>query len=188
MIPTPEICVYTTDGRLAILDWSLVGFLGEQERVAMGQILLAAITLNNGTDCHRTGRLAEADRVDRIALSEVVDNWLRRIRRGHFPGLTWLVGMLDEATQTAGLRVAADLMLFRKSLLTLEGVIGELGADDFQIDNVVLSEFVRHFGRRMARAMVFVAGLAGICHATFQCRPGRSATQLSTCRHTLLAR
>ena len=43
--------------------------------------------------------------------------------------------------------MAADLMLFRKSLLTLEGVIGELGADDFQIDSVVLGEFARHFGQ-----------------------------------------
>jgi ubiquinone biosynthesis protein len=139
--------LYTTDGRLAILDWSLVGFLGEQERSAMIQIMLAAVTLNKGRIVTELESLAEQSCVDRIALSNVVDNWLRRIRRGHFPGLCWLVGMLDEATQTAGLRVVADLMLFRKSLLTLEGVIGELGADDFPIDQVVFEEFARHFGQ-----------------------------------------
>jgi ubiquinone biosynthesis protein len=138
--------LYTIDGRLAILDWSLAGFLGERERVALVQIMLAAITLNDEKIVTVLEDLAEQESVDRAALSKVVDNWLRRMRRGHLPGLSWLVGLLDEATQTAGLRVAADMMLFRKSLLTLEGVIGELGADDFQIDSVVLGEFARHFG------------------------------------------
>jgi ubiquinone biosynthesis protein len=139
--------VYTTDGRLAILDWSLVGWLGESERVAMVQILLAGIALDQERIVGALENLAEQKVVDRPALTSVVDRWLRRMRRGHFPGLSWLVGMLDEATQTAGLRMATDMMLFRKSLLTLEGVIGELGADDFHIDGVILSEFVRHFGR-----------------------------------------
>jgi ubiquinone biosynthesis protein len=139
--------LYTKDGRLAILDWSLAGILGERERVAMIQIMLAAVTLNKGRIVTELESLSEQSCVDRWARGNVVDNWLRRIRRGHFPGLSWLVGMLDEATQTAGLRVVADLMLFRKSLLTLEGVIGELGADDFQIDQVVFEEFSRHFGQ-----------------------------------------
>jgi ubiquinone biosynthesis protein len=146
--------VYTTDGRLAILDWSLVGRLGERERVAMAQTLLAGIALDHERIVGALEDLTEQKSVDRTALAGVVDHWLRRMRRGHFPGLSWLVGMLDEATQTAGLRMATDMMLFRKSLLTLEGVIGELGADDFQIDGVVLSEFARHFGREwLARWM-----------------------------------
>jgi predicted unusual protein kinase regulating ubiquinone biosynthesis (AarF/ABC1/UbiB family) len=131
------------------LDWSLVGFLGERERVAMGQIMLAAFTLHAERIVAVLEDLDERKQVNRQALRKVVEGWLRRIRRGQFPGFAWLVGMLDEATQTARLRVAANLMLFRKSLLTLEGVIGELGADGFRIDHVVASEFLRHFGREL---------------------------------------
>jgi ubiquinone biosynthesis protein len=138
--------LYTHDGRLAILDWSLVGHLGEAERIAMGQIVLAAITLRSERIVTLLEELDERRSVDHAALQGVVECWLRRIRRGQLPGLTWLVGLLDEATQTARLRVGADMMLFRKSLHTLEGVIGELGADDFSIEGSMLTEFVRHFG------------------------------------------
>lgn len=54
---------------------------------------------------------------------------------------------LDAATQTARLRVATDMMLFRKTLHMLEGVIGELGTADIRIEDVLLAEFVRHFGQ-----------------------------------------
>ena len=36
----------TRDGRLAILDWSLVGTLGTSERMAIGQVMLGALTLD----------------------------------------------------------------------------------------------------------------------------------------------
>ena len=39
--------------------------------------------------------------------------------QGKFPGLIWLIGLLDEAVQTARLRVAGELMLLRKTLHTL---------------------------------------------------------------------
>ena len=44
--------------------------------------------------------------------------------------------MLDEAVQKARLRLAADLMLFRKTLHTLEGVLAEIGADGSDADEV----------------------------------------------------
>ena len=53
--------------------------------------------------------------------------------------------MLDEAVQSARLRVSPDLMLFRKSLLTLEGVIAEVGERSGQIDKTLNIEFLRHF-------------------------------------------
>ena len=71
-----------------------------------------------------------------------------------FPGLTWLVGLLDDATQTARLRVAADMMLFRKSLHTLEGVIGELGADGFSIEEALLVRVRSPLWPRMAATLV----------------------------------
>jgi ubiquinone biosynthesis protein len=137
--------IHTTDGRLAILDWSLVGHLGETERVAMVQILLAALTLQPERIVNELEGLAERKPVNRSALAQVVSRWLRRYRHGQLPGMSWLVGMLDEAVQVAGLRVSGDMLLFRKSLLTLEGVVNDIGAEGHWIDDVALGEFLRHF-------------------------------------------
>ena len=141
--------VHTNDGRLAILDWSLVGYLGEAERVAMVQIFLGALTLQTEKIVAVLEGLAERKSVNLPVLAQIVADWLRRIRHGQFPGLTWLVGMMDQAAQTAGLRVSTDMVLFRKSLLTLEGVVGEIGAEGHWIDDVVLSDFISHFSGEM---------------------------------------
>ena len=141
--PHPGNLFLTEDGRLAILDWSLVGFLGEPERVAIAQIVLAALTLDAEQIVTLLTGLAQQG-VHRPALESVVHTWLGRIRWGRFPGLTWLVGLLDEAVGNARLRLGADLMLFRKMLHTLEGVVADIGGDDGCTDRVLLGEFLRH--------------------------------------------
>jgi hypothetical protein len=45
--------------------------------------------------------------------------------------------LLDEAVHDAGLRVAPDLLLFRKALLTLDGVLADLGAAPERVDGAV---------------------------------------------------
>jgi len=139
------------DGRLAILDWSLVGTLNERQRVAVVQILLGAVTLHGSRIVAVLEHLAERRRPDHQLLVEIVANRLRQVRRGRFPGLSWLVGLLDDAVHLAGLRVAADLMLFRKTLHTLEGLVAELGGDEEQIDQVLRAEFLGHFLKEWPR-------------------------------------
>ena len=55
------------------------------------------------------------------------------------------MGLLDEAVQAARLRVGADLLLFRKSLHTLEGVVADIGAGESRVDAVLLPAFLHHF-------------------------------------------
>jgi ubiquinone biosynthesis protein len=134
----------TGDGRLALLDWSLVGWLGEPERVAVVQALLAAATLQPGRVVALLSTLADRGRIDRPALESVVHRWVAQVRCGRFPGFTWLVGLLDEAVQTAGVRLGADLMLFRKALHTLAGVAADVGAGGDYLDGVLIGEFLCH--------------------------------------------
>jgi ubiquinone biosynthesis protein len=133
----------TADGRLALLDWSLVGWLGERERAALVQVLLGALTYQPEqiitTLTGLSGRCP-----DRAALETVVRSALGRVGPGEFPGFTWLMGLLDEAAGSARLRVGADLLVFRKALYTLEGVLADVGARADQIDEVLLGEFVGH--------------------------------------------
>jgi predicted unusual protein kinase regulating ubiquinone biosynthesis (AarF/ABC1/UbiB family) len=135
----------TRDDRLAILDWSLVGSLGERERTALVQITLAALTLDGERIIALLEGLCERHQANRPALASVVRSRLALIRQGQFPGFTWLMGLLDEAVQAARLRVGTDLLLFRKSLHMLEGVLADLGPEGGRIEETLLREFLGHF-------------------------------------------
>ena len=135
----------TNDRRLGILDWSLVGHLGEREQLAVVRIMQAAIELNPQAIVQVLLRLAEHRKPDQTALFDIANSRVRQIRQGHIPGLNWLIELLDDVVQTAGLRFATDLMLLRKSLHTLQGVLAEMGADDAQMDRVLLVQFLSHF-------------------------------------------
>ncbi|MFO0928518.1 MAG: AarF/UbiB family protein [Gemmataceae bacterium] len=132
----------TAEGRVGILDWSLAYTLEEQERVTVVQMLLGAVTLHAERIIASLLGLVRRGRVDRPALDAVVHAWLARVRGGQFPGFAWLTGMLDEAVQRARLGVGGELMVFRKTLHTLEGVLADLGAD-VSPDRVLIGEFVR---------------------------------------------
>lgn len=140
----------TDEGRLGLLDWSLAGRLGVAERATVVQIILAAITLNARNVAERMAELADQPPAA-SALRTVAGDWVKRVCRGQFPGMSWLVGMLDEAVQHAKLRVSDDMMLFRKSLLTLDGVMTDVGQRSGLIDKTINIEFMRHFALELPR-------------------------------------
>ncbi len=135
----------TRDGRLAILDWSLAGFLGVRERTALVQIMIAAMSMRPDRMVAIILELDVRKQCNTTALRACVARWLRKIRHGGLPGLSWLVGFLDEAVQSARLSMPADLLMFRKSLLTLSGVISEIGAWSFNLDRLLMYEFLRSY-------------------------------------------
>ena len=116
----------TPDRRLAILDWSLTGCLGEAERIAMTQVILGGLSLDASQVRSALRAVALDQRVDEAALEAVVQHWMRRVRRGMFPGFSWLMSMLDDAVVRARLRAGTDLIMFRKVLLTLQGVLADV--------------------------------------------------------------
>jgi ubiquinone biosynthesis protein len=134
----------THDNRLAILDWSLVGWLTESELLGITQLLQAAVSLNEQQLIKALQRLAK-NQASGPALGKIVRQQLAQIIRGHFPGLKWLVGLFDASAQAAGMRFTSDLLMMRKSLHTLDGVLTELGMTSSQIDRTLLVSFVDHF-------------------------------------------
>jgi ubiquinone biosynthesis protein len=135
------------DGRLAILDWSLVGRLRDADHIALVQLVLGALTFDAERIAATLVGLDERQRLDQTALPGIVRNWLCRIRQGHLPGFTWLMGLLDEAVASCGLRVGSDLLLFRKTIHTLEGIVDDIGPAESRIDDVLVGEFLGHFVR-----------------------------------------
>lgn len=115
----------TPDGRLGLIDWSLAGRLGKDVRERIVQMMLGGATL----DGERIGRAIEALSLTTphaSTLRAVVSDSLRAVRIGIPPGLTWLTHLLDRTMLSGRVRFGDDLLLFRKSLLTLEGVIADL--------------------------------------------------------------
>nr|VFK54294.1 MAG: ubiquinone biosynthesis protein [Candidatus Kentron sp. TC] len=118
----------TEEGRLAVLDWSLVGYLGKRERELLAQLLLGAITF----DIFRVVRAIEglaSSRPDHALVWKIAERALRGLHPYKFPGFDWLVKLLDDAKLLAEVRFLTDLLLFRKSILTLEGVVADICAN-----------------------------------------------------------
>lgn len=142
--PHPGNVLRTVDGRVALLDWSLATWLDEGERSAIIQIMLAAAVLNRDKIEPLLRQLSQGGRVEERALRTVIQANLLELCRGRPPGLTWLIGLLDNAAQQARLRPSPDMMLFRKALLTLEGTVGDIDRS-FKVDDAVFREFVSQF-------------------------------------------
>ena len=86
------------------------------------------------------------DEADREALRAVVDEALGPVRAGALPGMDWLTALMDATATEGGARYGANLIVFRKVLQTLQGVIADV-SDDAEVN--------------AALAMVFIARLLG---------------------------
>lgn len=135
----------TSAEKLAILDWSLAGQLNKLQRAAMNQICLAGGTFQAERISALIDSIADGPVRDPRTLLQVVNDGLTQLRYGKLPGLTWLIKLLDEAVVQAKLQLPTDLILFRKSLLTLSGQIEELTGNARYADMILLHEFIHHF-------------------------------------------
>ena len=104
--------------------------------------MLGAVAQDEQRMLRVLNQISERGQLDSTKLRAILGGWLKKIRSGQFPGLTWLVGMLDEAVRDAKLRLKVDLMMFRKSLYTLEGVVAEVGASAEAFDRVLTVRFI----------------------------------------------
>lgn len=134
---------FTEDERLAILDWSLTGYLSKVERIHMVQLLLGALTLNPKRIAREVEALAQAP-VDTSALGAVVDKAVGKLYAGKFPGFRWSQSLLDEASLAAGVQFSSELLLYRKSILTIEGVIKDISGGS-SIGRVFPAAAIRQF-------------------------------------------
>jgi ubiquinone biosynthesis protein len=130
----------TGEQRLAILDWSLATTLAEARRVAFVQIVLGAVTLDAARVAAALAMLAERPDIDVQAVMPIIRASLGEIREGKLPGLLWLTALLDNVVQV-GVRFGAEMLVMRKMLHALEGVIADIGADRNCIDSVLLGRF-----------------------------------------------
>lgn len=131
------------DGRLGILDWSLTGRLTRPQRVQVSQLIAGAVTLDRRRIAGAMEALATA-LPPADALVETIDAALAEIRRGRMPGALWMMSLLDRVA-ARGASFPADLLLFRKAVLTIEGVVEDV-APGTSLDPVLLALAIHTLG------------------------------------------
>ena len=90
----------TADGKLALLDWSLVGHLSKDDRVQLTQVLVGALTMDASRVREAIHALAQG-RADAAALDQIIHQHMASISEGAFPGLSWVMQLMDEAATAA---------------------------------------------------------------------------------------
>lgn len=118
----------TSDGKLAILDWSLIGSLSKQDRIALTQLVLGGFTLDAPRARAAIDALSQR-RSDKAALDALIGQRMGRLREGEWPGISWVTDLLDDAATSARCHFGANLLMFRKALQTLEGVVADVSPD-----------------------------------------------------------
>jgi ubiquinone biosynthesis protein len=132
----------TCDGRLAILDWSLAGQLTTHDRVQLSQLLVGGWAMDSarvaGAVAGLVGTNAYVDLIHHHVAAAMAElHWYRPA------GLTWALGLLDTLVR-AGVRFPSRLLLFRKALLTLQGVLDHV-CPGISLELVLLAEALTRF-------------------------------------------
>jgi len=157
------------DGRLAILDWSLTGRLSRDDRRGIVQIIAGALTLDPARIARAISGLGIAP-TDALQFGGVIEAAIDRIVAGEIPGLRWMVRLID-GVGACSARVPANLLLLRKALLLVDGVLGDLApaflADASLVGAAIeafshdwLERFGAAFGANAARTQLSNADLA----------------------------
>ncbi|MBL8259305.1 MAG: hypothetical protein JNM60_05810 [Candidatus Competibacteraceae bacterium] len=137
----------TRDGRLAVLDWALVTILNKAQCAAVVQAVAGALTQDETGVIRAIETLGRSS--DPAALRAAVAAGLRQVRRGTFPGFDWLMRLLDGLGTAGAIRFPEELTLFRKTLLTLSGVLNDVSGQ-ISIDEVLIKSALLQCYRELA--------------------------------------
>ncbi len=152
--------------KIALLDWSLAGYLNREVRVKIVRLIRSVIAEDPAQICRCLKELAETGPentgLSRTALWRNVTRWIETpayVQSSLVRKAFWLLEQLSYE----GVVFSADLMLFRKAIFTLEGVLHDL-YPRFDLDTVVFkymaSLLAEEMPRRIGNFMFFQADRA----------------------------
>lgn len=138
--------MFASDGSLVILDWALVGVITREERERLVQVVLGALLSDPPKMCMGIESLCQGRALSVERLGEVVREHLARMGTKWMPGVPWLAGLLDAAAMECGARFSSGMLMFRKALLMVEGVVSDLAGEGV-LDGLVMDSTFRQLGR-----------------------------------------
>lgn len=141
----------TTDGRLAVLDWSLGLRLSKADREILVSMMLGGLTLDATrirTAVAALGSMHAEDPALKRAVERALD---RMVSEGRLPGFDWLLSFLDELALDTATGFREDFVLFRKTWFSLSDVIHDLVgtySPDLQLMELGLKRFLAELPAR----------------------------------------
>ena len=129
---------------LVILDWALTGRLSRDERRNLARLIFAmtfrdASAVKDSIHALSTGGAA-AD------IGAAVDAYFDALPHACSLGAIDAMRLLD-AIGVQGVRFPASLVLIRKVLFTLDGVLHDIAGDTVRLDTIILSDFIRRWAQ-----------------------------------------
>lgn len=135
---------------LTILDWALTEHLTVEQRKNLAMLFLMIVLRDpvGAADailalCRR-GR-DEAGKARKIHTE--VNRYLDQLPVKHVPGAIDAMKVLEDLAWQ-GLRLPRSLMMFRKALFTLDGILHDIAAPDFSMESVMVRRLVRTWTAR----------------------------------------
>jgi ubiquinone biosynthesis protein len=122
---------------IVILDWALAERLTRDERRHVVTLMLM-LMLRDAAGVARAVERLQPDAA--LCLYPAVRSFLARLPRSRVPGSLDAVRLLDELA-FAGVRFPAPLLMFRKALFTLDGVLNDVAGDSVEMDLVTARYF-----------------------------------------------
>ena len=135
-------------GDLVILDWALTEHLSRSERRHLAMLFLMIVLRDPVGACDaiqglspRRGR-REKSKARRIR--DCVTRFMNELPVRHIPGAVDAMNLL-ETIAFEGIRLPASLVMFRKALFTLDGILHDIGAPDFSMESVMLRHIFQNW-------------------------------------------
>jgi ubiquinone biosynthesis protein len=150
----------TPDGRLAVLDWALTARVTKRQREAVMAALIGGLTLDPAQICRALAQLGAAAADERLLAVHVERALDALVIQGRAAGFDWLLSLLDAIALDARIHFDAQLSVFRKTWVSLSGVLTDLAGDAVP-DAVLMQAGIRAFTAEWPARWLSPAGANG---------------------------
>jgi ubiquinone biosynthesis protein len=137
--PHPGNVFYLQDGRVALIDFGMIGCLDPRTQQILTEMLLAIVDLDAGTCSQLTLELSES--VESISLARLTADYERMLRKYYNLNLTQfnfseVVYQILQIARNNKIKVPGNLGLYAKSLANLEGLARQFNPEINVLDEV----------------------------------------------------
>jgi ubiquinone biosynthesis protein len=133
--------------QLIVLDWALTGRLARHERRYMAR-LITMMTFRDKAGVREAIHALSSGDAYRETIDRCVDRFFASMPLVCSPGAIDAMRLLDQIGME-GVRFPASLVLIRKVMFTLDGVLNDIAGGEVRMDTVVLREFISRWIRQI---------------------------------------
>ena len=135
-------------GELIILDWALTERLSRAERRHLAMLFLMIVFRDPVGACDAiqalSPRRSRRERAKAQMIRDSVTRFMDELPVKRIPGAVDAMNLLERIA-FEGIRLPSSLVMFRKALFTLDGILHDIGAPDFSMESVMVSHIFRNW-------------------------------------------